>query len=725
MSNNPLITKFEKLVKDLNTIIFGDDDQDVILDGVVKPTISKWLRSIVTDLNDVIDIAAAAGAGANGWTAQLVVDGSENQHQINRSTVRTVETIAALLSIQNPYAGQTVQVLDDLRGGKFEYFPSRSTENNGGTVFNGWVRKYFGSVHLDWFCDADPKTADCSIYMERALAVTKGVKCSGREFLFTGRVGIPDVIDPLVGNEQSIYAKRKITITGDGDTVFLINCSLHNRPTFTSARAKANPTSTQDIYVGKVFFTDINFYGVNTTGGFDLNEANKNTVDSVFDGDRLYNSGAKGCNFLHLRSALRCMQNRGAAVEGGNAYSQSFSFINNDFHHNLLIAEANSLLNFRFLMNRCEKNYGGFKVNSLSSTSAALGVASFDYNVFEGGGQFMNITGDVFGSSIWNNYFEYNIFEDVLTNLCQIGITGQVLGGVIGANNFGGQINFPKYDTEYMDININGKAYEEWTQGSDVTKSKPVLIGNNSTSRQLISKSRAIGIGNSSPYTLKNGWIKEVFGENYFNSELLHSHQENDVSFMRGTFNKPFNYIANDKNGVPKSVLNANSEVMIAIVDLRKLEGGKAKSKLSTITGELDCNIDLIRDGLTVGNISAKIHISVFNTGFGSADSAQYDSLRVRARLISIIQPYDIPIVSTHPNNLMKKQFVEPDVKAVVEPLGDGRYAIRLTNFLGTSVGTFGAPLEVFNTFTCKWNVGTRFLQEQIANSITFRGFWW
>ena len=111
MSNNPLITKFEKLVKDLNTIIFGDDDQDVILDDIVKPTISKWLKSIVTDLNDVIDIAAAAGAGANGWTAQLIVDASgKTQQEINDATIKKVASIADLIAIQNPKDGQVVFV---------------------------------------------------------------------------------------------------------------------------------------------------------------------------------------------------------------------------------------------------------------------------------------------------------------------------------------------------------------------------------------------------------------------------------------------------------------------------------------------------------------------------------------------------------------------------------------------------------------------------------------
>lgn len=136
MSNNPLITKFEKLVKDLNTIIYGDDDQDVILDDIVKPTISKWLRSIVTDLNDVINIAAAAGAGANGWTAQLIVDASGktqqeiNTNQINlNSKVKFSVIYAAEYNLSESADNTTIynQIIADAVDGAKIVFPFNKT----------------------------------------------------------------------------------------------------------------------------------------------------------------------------------------------------------------------------------------------------------------------------------------------------------------------------------------------------------------------------------------------------------------------------------------------------------------------------------------------------------------------------------------------------------------------------------------------------------------------
>lgn len=87
-----------------------------------------------------------------GWDASFVVDGNENQHEINRKTIRSVNTIADLMSLQNPRNGQVVNVkgyyeatnfalAQPYKGGDlFHYVSSLPTVNNGVTVFNGWVR---------------------------------------------------------------------------------------------------------------------------------------------------------------------------------------------------------------------------------------------------------------------------------------------------------------------------------------------------------------------------------------------------------------------------------------------------------------------------------------------------------------------------------------------------------------------------------------------------------
>ena len=169
MSNNPLITKFEKLVKDLNTIIFGDDDQDVISDDIVKPTISKWLKSIVTDLNDIIDIAAAAGAGANGWTAQLIVDASgETQQKINDgiTSLDELRLINPKMKGRRVYLNSVI-VDKNLGGGTFVSTNKSSLVDNGGTIIDSanpnlmWVRVEYDVMTPEMFgCVGDGVTDD-------------------------------------------------------------------------------------------------------------------------------------------------------------------------------------------------------------------------------------------------------------------------------------------------------------------------------------------------------------------------------------------------------------------------------------------------------------------------------------------------------------------------------------------------------------------------------------
>lgn len=87
-----------------------------------------------------------------GWVyaqdASFVVDGNENQHQINNSLIRTYNSVSDLLSIPNPKHGQVAFVrhydldqglLDG--GGVFVYQNTNQLTNDGGYIFNGWTRK--------------------------------------------------------------------------------------------------------------------------------------------------------------------------------------------------------------------------------------------------------------------------------------------------------------------------------------------------------------------------------------------------------------------------------------------------------------------------------------------------------------------------------------------------------------------------------------------------------
>jgi len=67
------------------------------------------------------------------------------------------ESISELLNIQNHTNGQTVYVKSyyvgqNRGGGHFIYDSTKSTQNDSGTVFNGWVRQLdFGELYLSWF----------------------------------------------------------------------------------------------------------------------------------------------------------------------------------------------------------------------------------------------------------------------------------------------------------------------------------------------------------------------------------------------------------------------------------------------------------------------------------------------------------------------------------------------------------------------------------------------
>lgn len=89
-------------------------------------------------LDDAINAAAAAGAGANGWVSALVKDTTgETQQQINDASIYTVGSVAKMLALGESYKQRTVRI--KATGAMYVYDANKSNENNGFTVLNGWV----------------------------------------------------------------------------------------------------------------------------------------------------------------------------------------------------------------------------------------------------------------------------------------------------------------------------------------------------------------------------------------------------------------------------------------------------------------------------------------------------------------------------------------------------------------------------------------------------------
>lgn len=138
---------------------FSELDIDSVLANIdlkVQESINKFNSSqddLIEDLNKVIAIAEAAGAGANGWTDSLISTGildAITQRDVNRKTITTVNTVADLDKVQKIegrtiyhkgyYAATNFALATPYKGGGIRvYVASRATENDGFLCINGWV----------------------------------------------------------------------------------------------------------------------------------------------------------------------------------------------------------------------------------------------------------------------------------------------------------------------------------------------------------------------------------------------------------------------------------------------------------------------------------------------------------------------------------------------------------------------------------------------------------
>lgn len=131
------------------------DDRDDELRAYLMEEIHKQGVSLdqLDDYYNYLMQRLAQIAVDKGWDASFVVDGEENQRQINSSLIRTVKTPNELLLIQNPKNKQIIHVESIQK--TFIYDVNLTAADNGVTVIGKWEMEAQDAYYASWFCEAE------------------------------------------------------------------------------------------------------------------------------------------------------------------------------------------------------------------------------------------------------------------------------------------------------------------------------------------------------------------------------------------------------------------------------------------------------------------------------------------------------------------------------------------------------------------------------------------
>lgn len=280
--------------------------------------INKYTTAIVKDINNggtFIYIAnnLAINNGItifNGWTRQIELP------------VIVVETIDDL-SLIDTVTYSTAIVKDIDRGGTFIYDSSKVLENNGGTIFNGWVRQYDAAVNVKWFGAKGDGITDDRPYFQNALSYLKST--NGGTINITSGKYLLNSATNTVNNIMLVYTSN-ITIEMDNDSELIVG-SFCNDQRFT------------------LFYGDD---GVNKNnifrGGTISFSANTNKMDTSYLAPRIAIQGNNVDNLLIENITFKdgdlsnCIA-VGSGTQGKNAMVSNCRFIN-------LVQESSNNIDF-------------------------------------------------------------------------------------------------------------------------------------------------------------------------------------------------------------------------------------------------------------------------------------------------------------------------------------------------------------------------------------------
>lgn len=112
-------------------------------DGIAATVDGDYFWVVSAESDETLELWLNDGGVASDTGKRTVSSVAVNNRVIR---VGSVAELSALPGID----GYQVIVSEEMRGGKFTYDSSRSSDNDGITVFDGWVRNYDGPVRMEW-----------------------------------------------------------------------------------------------------------------------------------------------------------------------------------------------------------------------------------------------------------------------------------------------------------------------------------------------------------------------------------------------------------------------------------------------------------------------------------------------------------------------------------------------------------------------------------------------
>ena len=141
--------------------------------------------------------------------SELIIDKITTRDGSNVGAVVVSDIDELLLLNTNKEINTTAIVKDSNRGGVFNYDGAQSGVNNGGTIFDGWVRQYDGAVNVKWFGAVGDGVTDDTTVIQNTITYAS---ISG------GSVYVPKGTYPAT----SLQMVSNVNMYGDGyDSILL------------------------------------------------------------------------------------------------------------------------------------------------------------------------------------------------------------------------------------------------------------------------------------------------------------------------------------------------------------------------------------------------------------------------------------------------------------------------------------------------------------------------